>query len=118
MFPIKGEYFKMVKNGHLVERSIKPGTTKRPCLNILSESVNIYVQILDDEKGVTLTASSTRDIGYWSATIQTAQILGWYIATKALEKGITEVVVQVTANYNPAHVKALLEGARKAGLKF
>ena len=48
-------------NRHKRVRGKISGTASRPRLNVFRSSSNIYAQIIDDVKGVTLCAASTLD---------------------------------------------------------
>ena len=96
------------------------GTTQRPRLNVYRSSANIYAQIIDDTKGVTLCAASTLDkefegIGSNKAA---ARKVGEMIAKRAADKGITEVVFDRGGYIFHGRVKELADGAREGGLNF
>jgi large subunit ribosomal protein L18 len=99
------------------------GTTDRPRLNVYRSLTHIYVQIIDDQKGVTLASASTVDKAIRAqnktgGNITSAKIVGAEIAKRAKSLGI-ETVVYDRGGYNyHGRVKALAEAAREAGLKF
>lgn len=105
-----------------VRRKIS-GTTERPRLNVYRSLNEIYAQIIDDTKGVTLVSASSRDkdlaktIEKMSKSEQ-AKVVGKSIAEKAAAKGLTEVVFDRGGYLYTGRVKALADGAREAGLKF
>ena len=112
-----------VTNGKIHLRNHIHGTAERPRLNvILTSAPNIYAQIIDDEKGVTLTAASSVDnwFKYFPAAInEAAKLVGAVIAKRALKKGITEVVLDMDGyTWRGRAAALLLEAAREAGLKF
>ncbi|MDE7395832.1 MAG: 50S ribosomal protein L18, partial [Clostridiales bacterium] len=75
----------------------------------------------DDEKGVTLASCSTvaKDVDVKGKTkTEAAELIGENVAKKALSKGIETVVFDRGGYLYIGRVKALAEGARKAGLKF
>jgi len=80
----------------------------------------MYAQLIDDTKGVTLAAASTRDKDYARSGNKTEQSksIGSALAKKAAEKGITEVVFDRGGYLYHGRVKAVAEGAREGGLKF
>ncbi len=88
--------------------------------DVFRSLAHIYVQIIDDEKGVTLTAASSVEKGFEGSggNIEGAKKVGAAIAKKALDKGITEVVFDRGGYIYHGRVKALAEAAREAGLKF
>ena len=99
------------------------GTSKRPRLCVFRSWSQIYAQIVDDTKGVTLVSASTLDpeikkeIAGKSKTEQ-AKIVGQYVGKRALAKKIKEVVFDRGGYIYIGRVQALADGAREAGLKF
>ena len=96
------------------------GTAERPRLNVFRSNANIYAQIIDDTKGVTLVAASTVESGFSGngGNKEAAKAIGKIVAERAVEKGITEVVFDRGGNIYHGRVKELAEGAREGGLKF
>ena len=96
------------------------GTASRPRLNVFRSSSNIYAQIIDDVKAVTLCAASTLDKEFTGngGNKEAARKVGEMIAKRAAEKGITEVVFDRGGYIFHGRVKELAEGAREGGLKF
>ena len=106
---------------HARLRNLIHGTATRPRLNVFRSLAHIYVQIIDDDKGLTLTAASSLEKGLLNIVgeIYAAKILGSVIAKKALDKGITEVVLDCDEIYLlRSPLRHLLVAAREAGLKF
>ena len=96
------------------------GTTARPRLNVFRSAKNIYAQLIDDVKGVTICSASTLDKEFDGngGNKDAAREIGKMIAKRAADKGITEVVFD-RGGYNfHGRVKELAEGAREGGLKF
>jgi len=81
---------------------------------------NIYAQIIDDVKGVTLVAASTLDKEFNGngGNKEAARAVGQMIAKRAKDKGITEVVFDRGGYIFHGRVKELAEGAREGGLNF
>ena len=96
------------------------GTTECPRLCVYRSLGNIYAQIVDDTKGVTLcSASSTeKDFGSYGGNKAAARKVGEVIAKRAAEKGISDVVFDRGGYIYHGRVKELAEGAREGGLKF
>ena len=99
------------------------GTTERPRLNVFRSLNNIYAQVIDDTKGITLAQSSTMDKTIAkSIEGQTKQdaafIVGQAVAKNAMSKGIKQVVFDRAGYQYTGRVKALADGARDAGLEF
>lgn len=117
---LKADKNKLRQKRHMRMRNHIHGTAERPRLNVFRSLAHIYVQIIDDEKGVTLTAASSVEKGFEGSggNIEGAKKVGAAIAKKALDKGITEVVFDRGGYIYHGRVKALAEAAREAGLKF
>ncbi len=58
---IKQDKNKARQKRHLRVRNHIAGTAARPRLNVFRSLKNIYAQIIDDEKGVTLVSASSKD---------------------------------------------------------
>ena len=99
------------------------GTADRPRLSVGRSLRHIYAQIIDDEAGGTLAAASSlsreiREEIKSGANIEAARVVGGLIAKKAMENNIRKVVFDRGGRIYHGRVKALAEGARKAGLEF
>ncbi len=117
---LKADKNKARQKRHLRVRNHISGTAERPRLNVYRSLTNIYAQIIDDEKGVTLVSASTQDKGFenYGGNVEAAKAIGTEIAKRALEKGINEVVFDRGGYVYHGRVAALAEAAREAGLKF
>ncbi|MFJ5966052.1 MULTISPECIES: 50S ribosomal protein L18 [unclassified Bacillus (in: firmicutes)] len=106
---------------HARVRAKLSGTAERPRLNVFRSNKNIYAQVIDDVKGVTLVSASTLDkelkIENRSDTAAATKV-GELVAKRAVEKGISNVVFDRGGYLYHGRVKALAEAAREAGLKF
>ena len=96
------------------------GTAECPRLNVFRSSANIYAQIIDDTKGVTLCSASSLDKDFEGngGNKEAARKVGKKIAEIALSKGIEEVVFDRGGYIYHGRVQELAEGAREGGLKF
>jgi hypothetical protein len=98
------------------------GTAERPRLNVFRSLTNIYAQIIDDQKGVTLVAASSLDKEIKDqkngGNAEGAKLVGALVAKRAIEKGITTVVFDRGGYIYHGRVAALATAAREAGLKF
>jgi large subunit ribosomal protein L18 len=99
------------------------GTPERPRLTIYKSLNRIYVQAVDDSKGVTLAAASSLEKELRAtlkngANIEAAKAVGASIAARLKEKGITAVVFDRNGYVYHGRVKALADSARAAGLQF
>ena len=107
-------------NRHRRVRGKISGTAECPRLNVFRSTNNIYAQIIDDVKGVTLVAASTldKDFNGNGGNKEAARKVGEMIAKRAAEKGIEKVVFDRGGYIFHGRVKELADGAREGGLKF
>lgn len=108
---------------HKRVRKTVSGTKARPRLNVYRSLSNIYAQIIDDEKGVTLVSASTKEKEIaekikGKTKTEASKIVGETIAQRALEKKIKTVVFDRGGYLYTGRVQAVADGARAAGLKF
>ena len=117
---LKADKKKTRTKRHLRVRNRLSGTAARPRLCVFRSLAHIYAQIIDDEKGITLTAASSveKDFDGNGSNIAGAKKVGAAIAKKALEKGIEEVVFDRGGYIYHGRIAALAEAAREGGLKF
>ena len=99
------------------------GTAQTPRLNVYRSLNHIYVQIIDDTKGVTLCSASTMEKSVKAAIkdmtkTDAAKVVGKTAAEKALKLGIKEVVFDRGGYLYTGRVQAVADGAREAGLNF
>ena len=102
-------------------RKVSFGTTARPRLSVFRSNKEIYVQVIDDNNGVTLVAASSRDKEIAKAKgtkTEIANLVGKTIAEKAKKAGVETVAFDRGGCLYHGRVKSLAEGAREAGLKF
>ncbi|MFS4456413.1 50S ribosomal protein L18 [Maribacter sp. 2304DJ31-5] len=102
-------------------RKVSFGTAERPRLSVFRSNSEIYAQIINDEKGITLAAASSRDKDIASAKgskSEIATLVGKAIAEKSKAAGFEKVAFDRGGNLYHGRVKSLAEGAREAGLKF
>lgn len=98
------------------------GSPERPRLNVFRSINNIYAQIIDDSKGITLVAASSlapelKDLQVAGNTDK-ASAVGRLLAQKATARGIKQVVFDRAGYLYHGRVKALAEAARSGGLEF
>lgn len=97
------------------------GTSERPRLAVFRSNINIYAQLIDDSKGVTLASASSLAKEIVENKVnktEQARLVGQLVAKNAVEKGISEVVFDRGGNLYHGRVKALADAAREGGLKF
>jgi len=102
-----------------VRRKVR-GTAERPRLCVYRSNANIYAQIIDDDKGVTLVSASTLDkeIKTKHSNKAAAKEVGELISKRAKEKKIKTVVFDRSGYIYHGIVKELAEAARESGLEF
>ena len=106
-----------------VRKALKAAGKLRPRLSVFRSAKNIYAQIIDDQKGVTLAAASTLEEGFkkdgkTGADKAAASAIGKLVAERAVKAGVETVVFDRGAYLYHGRVKALADGAREGGLKF
>ena len=96
------------------------GTSEVPRLCVFRSNTNIYAQIIDDEKGITLVSASSLDkeLNLKNNNIETATKVGESLAKKAKKAGIKTVVFDRGGYMYHGKVKALAEACRDNGLEF
>lgn len=97
------------------------GTAQKPRLSIFRSNAEIYAQLIDDTKGFTLAAASSKDkdIQAQSGTkSEISKLVGQAIARKASELGIKEVVFDRGGYLYHGRIQSLADGAREGGLQF
>ena len=97
------------------------GTEEKPRLSIFRSNKQIYAQIIDDEKGVTLASCSSRIKDVTSQPLsrtEQSKIVGQKLAELAKAQGIEKVVFDRGGYRYHGRVRALAEGAREGGLNF
>ncbi len=99
------------------------GTAERPRLCVFRSLNHMYAQLVDDTKGVTLAAASTRDKDVrgevkGTGNLKSAKAVGKAIAERARARGIESVVFDRGGYIYHGRIKALADAARESGLKF
>ena len=104
-----------------VRYKLRAMSNGRPRMSIHRSSKNIFVQVIDDLKGVTLASASTleKDLGLIGKNnVEAAAKIGSTIAERAKAAGVEEVVFDRGGFIFHGKVKALADAAREGGLKF
>lgn len=101
------------------------GTAERPRLNVFRSNAEMFVQIIDDARGVTLASAHSKNVTKPEAGPEglkgktaIAFVLGQQVAEVAKGLGITTVVFDRAGFRYHGRVKAVADGARAAGLNF
>ena len=117
---------KIARNEALCERHARVrakvvGTANVPRLNVFRSNSNIFAQIIDDEKAVTLVSASSIDKELKltnGGNVEAATKVGELLAKRAKKAKITKVVFDRGGYLYHGRVKALAESARENGLEF
>ncbi len=102
-------------------RGVVSGTAERPRLSVFRSNSDIYAQLIDDAKGVTLVAASSRDkaiVDIKDTKVAKAALVGKKLAELAKGAGIECVVFDRGGYLYHGRVKSLADGAREGGLQF
>lgn len=99
------------------------GSREKPRMSVFRSGVHIYVQLIDDEAGVTLASSSSiakhlRKEAAAQDNKQQARLVGADIAAKAKGANIQRVIFDRGPYKFHGRVKELAEAARENGLTF
>ncbi len=94
------------------------GTETTPRLNVFKSNKAVYVQVIDDTKGLTLVSASTKELNLASNNVEACAKVGELIAKKATDAGIEEVVFDRGGYKYHGKIKAIADSARANGLKF
>ena len=105
---------------HRIRRKIS-GTAEKPRLSVFRSNTDTYVQLIDDDNGVTLAAASTKEtdiVAQKVPKLEKAKLVGEVLARKALALGLTKAVFDRSGYLYHGRIKAVADGAREGGLKF
>ncbi len=96
------------------------GSAERPRLTVYKSNRHTYVQAIDDRAGATLASASNLEEEGRAATNKVAgmESLGARIAERLKAKKITAVVFDRNGYKYHGKVKAIADGARKAGIQL
>jgi large subunit ribosomal protein L18 len=97
------------------------GVASNPRLSVYRSNADIYAQLIDDTKGLTLASASSRDKDIAAQKVtksEKSKMVGAAIALKAGELGIKEVTFDRGGYLYHGRVKSVADGAREGGLQF
>jgi large subunit ribosomal protein L18 len=96
------------------------GTPERPRMSVVRSNRALSIQIIDDSKGYTIASASTleKELKKIRRTLEGAGQLGEIMGKRLLKKNITTVVFDRNGYLYHGLIKALADGARKAGIQF
>lgn len=116
----------MAKSKQLRRQRVKRGIRKkisgdavRPRLTVYRSNSQIYAQLIDDERGITLASASSLEKGIAKGSrVEIGKLVGIRLAEVAKEAGITTAVMDRNGFRYHGRVQALANGAREGGLKI
>lgn len=94
------------------------GISSCPRLSVFKSNKGMFLQLIDDNKGITLVSANIGEIKEKMTKTEASFQLGELIAKKAMAKKIEKIVFDRGGFRYHGRVKAVAEGARKGGLKF
>lgn len=104
---------------HLRIRQTISGTAECPRLNVFRSNSQIYAQIIDDTKGVTLVSASSLQLKLGKGgNVEAAKAVGKAVAEAAVALKLKRVVFDRGGYLYHGRIKALADAAREAGLEF
>jgi large subunit ribosomal protein L18 len=107
------------KRKNRVRSKVKRVNKGRPRLTVFRSAKNIYAQVIDDNKRVTLaSASSVEKNIEKKPKKELSMIVGKLIAERSIEKGCKEVFFDRGKYKYHGRIKELAESAKNGGLKF
>lgn len=96
------------------------GTPERPRMTVFRSNLHMYIQVIDDTTGKTLVSAGTveKELAGFKNNVEGAAKFGEAVGKRCLDKGVTTVVFDRNGYLYHGIVKAIADGARKAGVKF
>lgn len=111
------------KNRAMRVRKRLRGSQDKPRLSVYKSGKHLYVQVINDEQGVTLVSTSTlskdfRQSDYNRKNLDSAKQLGLKIAGLAKKENVTTVVFDRGRFKYHGVIAAVADGAREGGLQL
>ena len=107
---------------HARVRATVQGTAQCPRLSVFRSNRGMHIQLVDDERGVTLFSAHTSDqakaMAGKTAKVAAAYGAGQQLGAKAKAAGITTAVFDRGGYRYHGRVAAVADGARAGGLNF
>jgi len=123
MEPAKKRIQSRKRNKAHVRKRIS-GTNERPRVSVFRSANHIYVQAIDDEKGMILASISTtkksakEKIGGYTGNKAAANTVGKMFGEELKAKGFEKIVFDRNGFLYHGRIKSLADGIREAGLLF
>src|SRR3989344_4806801 len=106
-----------ILRGRRVRAKIR-GTAEKPRLTVFRSNRSIELQLINDVEGKTVAMATTKEVKGAKGKTQASEEAGKLIATRAIKVGIKKAVFDRSHYRYHGRVKAVAEGARKAGLEI
>lgn len=100
-----------------IRKSIS-GTAQIPRVSVFRSLTSFYVQVIDDEAGITLISANLNDVNDGKNTIKGVEKIAEIITKEAIEKDISKIVFDRSGYKYHGKVKAFAEKLREGGLIF
>ena len=97
------------------------GTEVRPRLVVTRSARHVFVQVVDDSKGVTVASASTMESSmrtFDGDKTAKARKIGEMVAARAKDAGVDAVVFDRGGSRYAGRVAAIADGAREGGLNL
>ncbi|MBH0053298.1 MULTISPECIES: 50S ribosomal protein L18 [unclassified Salinibacterium] len=97
------------------------GTEVRPRLVVTRSARHVFVQVVDDSKGVTVASASTMESSmrtFDGDKTAKARKIGELVAERAKDAGVEAVVFDRGGSRYAGRVAAIADGAREGGLNL
>ena len=112
---------KSISRKYRVKYKLKKNSSRNR-LSVFKSNNHIYAQVINDEKGTTLTSASSLEKNFREASNvskkEMAEKIGTEIAKRSLEKGIKSVSFDRGEYKYHGIIKIFAESARNSGLEF
>ena len=120
---LKGDAYKRaaIKRRHIRIRKHINGTAERPRLVVNRSARHVFVQVVDDTKGLTVASASTLEAdlrAFDGDKTAKAKRVGELVAERAKAAGIEAVVFDRGGNKYHGRIAAVADGAREGGLSL
>ena len=93
------------------------GTQQKPRVAVFRSNRYLFVQVIDDEKRVTLLGQSDRLLKQTNK-LERAKALGILLAQELIKKQLKEALFDRSGYTYHGRVKAVAEGLREGGIKL
>jgi len=102
-----------------IRKNLK-GTSACPRMTVYRSNKKMYIQVIDDDKGVTILSASSieKDLKDLKNCVGDAEKLGEVIGDRLKKKKIKRIVFDRNGYKYHGIIKAIADGTRKKGIEF